>query len=394
MAETVELRSRALRFIVLLGLVSLFADMAYEGARSISGPFLATLGASGAAVGVVAGLGELFGYVLRLASGYLADRTRRYWPLTILGYALNLLAVPAMALANRWEVAGTLILAERTGKAFRTPARDAMLSHAARQTGTGWGFGLHEALDQVGAIAGPLLVSGVLAVTGEYRTAFGALLLPALAALGLLLAARLVFPRPQELEPERFGLKARGLAAAFWVYLGAVGLLGAGYADFALVGYHLGRSENLPAETVAVLYGLAMAADAVAALLFGHLFDRLGLGVLVGSSALSALFPPLIFGLGGPFVLTGVVLWGVGLGAQESVMRAAVAGVVPPEQRGTAYGLLNAGYGLMWFFGSALMGLLYDVSLGWLIVFSVGSQLGAAAGFALAARRVEPGGPP
>ncbi len=393
MAERVGLRSRALRLILLLGLVSLFADMAYEGARAVSGPFLGALGASGAAVGAVAGLGELFGYLLRLGSGYLADRTRRYWPLTIFGYALNLLAVPALALAGRWEVAGGLIVAERTGKAIRTPARDAMLSYAARQTGVGWGFGLHEALDQLGAVAGPLLVSGVMAATGEYRTAFGVLLLPALAALGLLAAARLTFPRPQELEPEHVDLKTGGLPAAFWVYLGAVGLLGAGYADFALVGYHLGRTQMTSPETVAVLYGLAMAADALAALLFGQLFDRVGLGVLVGSSALSALFAPFIFGLGGPFVLPGVVLWGVGLGAQESVMRAAVAGMVPAERRATAYGLLNAGYGLMWFFGSALMGILYDFSPAGLIAFSVGAQLGAAAGFALAARKAGPGSP-
>jgi len=392
MAEGAGFRNRAFRFIVLLGLVSLFADMAYEGARAISGPFLGALGASGAAVGTVAGLGELFGYLLRLGAGYLADRTRRYWPLTIVGYALNLLSVPALALASRWEVAGGLILAERTGKAIRTPARDAMLSHAARLTGVGRGFGLHEALDQVGAITGPLLVSGLLAVGGDYQVAFGALLLPALAALSLLMTARLAFPRPQELEPQRLDFKPQGLPSAFWVYMLAVGLLAAGYADFALVGYHLGRSEKMPPEMVAILYGLAMGADAAAALLFGYLFDRLGLGVLTWSSALAAPFAPLIFGLGGPFILPGVLLWGVGLGAQESVMRAAVAQLAPAEQRGTAYGLLNAGYGLMWLAGSALMGLLYDVSLSWLIAFSVATQLGAAAGFALAAQTTRLGG--
>jgi len=384
MAEMVGLRSRALQFIVLLGLVSLFADMAYEGARSISGPFLATLGASGAAVGVVAGLGELFGYVLRLASGYLADRTRRYWAVTIGGYLLNLLAVPAMALASRWEVAGTLILAERTGKAFRTPARDAMLSHAARQTGTGWGFGLHEALDQVGAVAGPLAVFGILGAVGDYRAAFRALLVPAAAALSLLILARFLYPRPHELEVERPDFETAGLPRVFWVYLVAVGLVAAGYADFALIGYHLERTATVPASAIPILYALAMAVDAVTALIAGYLFDRVGFRVLVGTALVASPFAPLVFGSNPIAAAIGTVLWGIGLGAQESVMRAAVAGMVSPDRRATAYGILNAGYGLMWFAGSAVMGALYDISLEWLIGFSLALELAAALGFVFA----------
>ena len=145
-------RTTAIRFVVLLGVVSLFADMTYEGARSVTGPFLAVLGASGTAVGLIAGLGELIGYSLRLASGYLADRTGRYWAITLVGYGLNLIAVPLLALAGRWEIAAALMICERVGKAIRTPARDAMLSHATHQVGHGWGFGLHEAMDQAGAV--------------------------------------------------------------------------------------------------------------------------------------------------------------------------------------------------------------------------------------------------
>lgn len=380
MADRSRLKGRAVRFIVLLGLVSLFGDMTYEGARSISGPFLATLGASGAAVGLIAGLGELFGYVLRLASGYLADRTGRYWAVTIVGYVLNLLAVPALALADRWEVAGALILAERTGKAVRTPARDAMLSHAAKRTGIGWGFGLHEALDQVGAVAGPLFVFGVLGAVGDYRPAFGTLLVPAAAALVLLVAARMLYPRPRELEVERPELETAALPRIFWVYLLAVGLVAAGYADFALIGYHLERAATASPTAVPVLYALAMATDAVTALVAGYLFDRAGFWVLVGTTLLASPFAPLAFGPGaGPAV--GVVLWGVGLGAQESVMRAAVAGMVSAHQRATAYGILNAGYGLMWFAGSAIMGALYDVSLTWVVGFSVALELAGALGF-------------
>ena len=203
-----------LRFVLLLGLVSLFADATYEGARSITGPYLALLGAGAAAVGAVAGFGELVGYALRLATGYLSDRTGRYWAIAILGYAVNLAAVPLLALAGRWEVAALLIIAERTGKAIRTPARDAMLSYVTRGMGHGRGFGLHEALDQVGAVAGPLLVAGALRWRGSYRLGFALLLVPALAALAVLLEARRLYPHPREFEPASREVSAKGLPRA------------------------------------------------------------------------------------------------------------------------------------------------------------------------------------
>ena len=187
----------ALHFVVLIGLTSLFADMTYEGSRGVTGPFLGTLGATGALVATIAGAGEFVGYALRWVSGVLADRTRRYWAITLAGYAINLLAVPALALAGTWQAAAAFIILERTGKALRTPARDAMLAR------TGWVFGLHEALDQTGATLGPLIVAGVLALRGDYRLAFAWLLVPALLALSLLVLARLRFPRPHDLEINR-----------------------------------------------------------------------------------------------------------------------------------------------------------------------------------------------
>jgi len=162
-------KSSALKFILLMGLTSLFADMTYEAARSITGPFLATFGASAALVGFVAGFGEFLGYSLRLVSGYLADKTQRYWMITIIGYFINLLAVPALALAGNWQIASLLIILERAGKAIRTPARDAMLSHAGSHIGMGWAFGVHEALDQLGALVGPLIISVVLYYKGGYQ---------------------------------------------------------------------------------------------------------------------------------------------------------------------------------------------------------------------------------
>jgi MFS family permease len=340
----------ALRFILLIGAVSLFADMTYEGARSITGPYLAMLGASATAVGFVAGFGELIGYAVRLASGYLSDRTGRYWAVTIVGYCVNLLAV-------------LLIVLERMGRAIRTPARDAMLSHAAGRTGLGWGFGLHEALDQTGAVLGPLALGAVLYFGGDYRTGFAVLLIPALLALLVLLAARLLYPRPRDFELSGPALEGRGLPSSFWVYLAAVALIAAGYADFPLIAYHFGRAEVIAPAWIPVLYAVAMATDAIAALGLGRMFDRIGLATMVLATLGSLLAAPLAF-LGGPVAaVIGMALWGVGMGAQESVMRAAIAQIAPPERRGTAYGIFNALYGVAWFAGSVLLGALYDRSV-------------------------------
>jgi len=365
----------ALRFVILLGVVSLFADMTHEGARSITGPFLALLGASGTVVGIVAGFGELVGYLLRFPSGYLCDRTGKYWAITIVGYVINMLAVPLLALAGSWEIAALLIIAERMGKAIRNPVRDAMLSHATRDMGRGWGFGLHEAMDQIGAMLGPLIVAGVIYFKGTYQTSFAVLVIPAILTIGVLLAARALYPRPRDLESTLTDLETKGLSRVYWLYLAAMALSAAGYADFPLIGYHFQKASTVSADWIPVFYAVAMGVDAVAALVFGRLFDRKGLPILIVSVLISTAFAPLVF-LGGFYAsLAGMAIWGVGMGAQESIMRAAIAGMVSTNKRGTAYGIFNTGYGLFWFVGSALMGFFYDFSISFLVVFSMVTQL-------------------
>ncbi|MCS7309056.1 MAG: MFS transporter [Armatimonadota bacterium] len=381
--------SRSLLFVVLLGLVSLLADTTYEGARSITGPFLGTLGATGLVVGFVSGLGELVGYALRLASGYLTDRTRRYWLLTFVGYTVNLLAVPLLALAGNWLLASLLIVLERCGKAIRTPARDAMLSHATRTLGHGWGFGLHEAMDQVGAVLGPLLVFATLSWHHDYRMGFAVLLVPAVLALVVLSVARWQFPRPQELEAKTVTLHTRGFSPTYWVYLSAVGLVAAGYADFPLMAYHYEKQGVVASSHIALLYALAMGADAVGALLLGRLFDKVGFATLALATLISAGFAPLAFLGGFTGAVAGATLWGIGMSAQESVMRAAVAQLVPIERRGTGFGVFHTGYGVAWFAGSALMGWLYDRSVLALVVFSVCLQAAALVVFLLLARQYD-----
>ncbi len=365
----------ALRFIVLIGIVSLFGDMTYEGARSIVGPYLATLGASAAVVGIVAGFGELVGYAIRLLSGYIGDRTGRYWTVTIIGYVLNLFAVPLLALAGNWEIAVVLIVAERMGRALRAPTRDAMLSHAATRTGAGWAFGLHEAMDTTGAIVGPLAVSAALYLGQGYNTSFAMLVVPALLSIIVLFVARSQFPAPRDLEIVEPIREPSALPRRFWVFSVGAAFIGAGYADFSLLAYHFGKAAVVAPPWVPILYAVAMVAAAVAALALGRLFDRAGIVVMVPVTVVSALSAPLAF-LGGPALVTiGVICWGVGMGAQESVMRAVIGSMAPRDRRGTAFGLFHTIFGVAWFIGSALLGIIYDHSVIGVAVLSLVLQL-------------------
>jgi len=369
-----EITALAFKFVILLGVVSLFADVTYEGARSITGPYLGLLGATATVVGIVAGLGELLGYALRLLFGYLSDRTRQYWGFTFAGYAVNLLAVPLLALTTRWELAAALIVTERIGKAIRTPARDAMLSHATSRIGRGWGFGVHEALDQIGAILGPIIIAMVLYFGGGYRLGFAVLLIPALLALTALTIARILNPQPQAMEISTGAIQPKGLTRAFWLYLAAMAFFAAGVADFPLIAFHFGKAKVVAEAWIPVFYAVAMGVDALAALGLGRIYDRIGLKVLLMVVTLSILAVPMVF-LGSFYVaLLGIAIWGASIGAQESIMRAAVAGMVAQDRRGTAYGIFNTGFGVAWFLGSALLGILYDISRPYVVAFSMAVQ--------------------
>ena len=368
-------RKSAVRFIVFFGIISLLSDMTYEGARSITGPYLALLGASGAAVGFVAGFGELVGYGMRLVSGYVSDRTRQYWIITFVGYAVNLLAVPALALAGNWPVAAMLMITERLGKAVRVPARDAMLSHATAVVGHGWGFGLHEALDQIGAVSGPLIVATVIFIQDSYRMGFVWLLIPALLALTVLVLAWRQYPKPQEFESDTTDAGEKRYPKVFWLYLIGVAFVAAGYADFPIIAFHFEKTQLVSDTWIPLLYAIAMGVDALSALVCGRLFDRIGIKTLVITTILAALFAPMVFLGGQPWVFAGMVLWGIGMGAQESILKAAVAGMIHPHRRGGAFGVFNAGYGIFWFIGSVSIGLLYDHSLTGVVLFSVVMQL-------------------
>ena len=386
----------AWRFLVLMSVVAMLGDVSYEGARSISGRYVSLLGASATVVAVVAGLGELAGSALRIWTGKLADRTRAYWPLTILGYSTNLLAIPTLALVDTWQAAALLVVLERVGKAIRSPSRAVLLSHAADRLGPGKTFGLDELLDQVGAVSGPLLLAGAMwmrAGEGEltrYRAAFVVTLVPVLANLALALFARSRFPDPSELAPKGSAAAPLHGARALRLYLVGVALLGAAFVDWALVAVHVGRSGRLDEAWVPGLYALAMGLDGAAALAFGHAYDRVGLRVLVLAAVALGASGVLIMAVPGLWAMVaGIALWAIALGGLESVAKAAVATLVPGPERGAAYGRFYAVLGVSWWLGSVLLGLAYDVSPALCGALSAALALGAA----LVLDRVRPASP-
>jgi len=370
-------RKAAFRFIVALGFVSLFADMTYEGAHSVIGPLLKDLGATATEVGIIAGLGEMIAASLRYFSGKLADKTRAYWTITTLGYFLNLVVVPGLAFAGSWQAAALLVVAERTGKSLRGPARDVLLSEATEVVGHGSGFGLHAAMDQTGAVLGPLLVATAVARSHHFGPAFIWLAVPALGAFIALLFARAMSPHTG--TPPAAPTN-KNLPNVFWIYVVAASLLALGFVDFPLLAYHFQKNSLTKPEVVPLLYAGAMGLNGITALVFGRLFDRFGIQVIVFGIIVSLLALPFGFLGGATGVYISVACWATGLGAQDATLRSGISQVVSMNKRGTAFGAFNAAYGILWFVGSVTMGVLYDYSLVALVVFGIAAQL-AAAGF-------------
>ncbi|MFC5908024.1 MFS transporter [Streptacidiphilus monticola] len=383
----------------MFGIVSLLADVVYEGARSITGPLLASLGASALVVGVVTGAGEAAALVLRLVSGPLADRSGRFWELATAGYALTVLTVPFLGVAGALGVACALVIAERAGKAIRSPAKDTLLSHATAATGRGRGFAVHEALDQVGAVTGPLAVAGMLALTGDrYGPSLLVLALPGLATLVLLVRLQRTVPNPAAYEPASDGAGAKpvpfsqvgrvsALPRRFWVYAAFTAATMSGFATFGVISFHLVHRHVLGAAAVPLVYAGTMAAGGLASLATGWWYDRSGPAVLTVLPVLAALVPVLAFTRQPAFAVLGALLWGAATGVQESTLRATVADLVPSGRRATAYGVFAAVVGGGAFVGGALTGALYTVSVPALLVTVAVIQAGALVLLAATRRR-------
>jgi MFS family permease len=373
------------RAVVGFGVVSLAADMVYEGARSVTGPLLASLGASAVLVGLISGAGEAMALLLRLVSGSWADRSGRYWTFTFAGYALTAICVPALAITPFVAGAGlalacVLILGERFGKAIRSPAKTALLAHAAAAIGLGRGFGVHGALDQVGAVAGPLLVAAVAAAAGSLWPAMAVLVVPGAVALLVLVRIRRSMGDPLESRDQTRSqaTAARGqLPGVFWLFAGASAATTAGLVTFAVISYHLTKDHVVPVAAVPLIYAAAMGAEALAALGCGWLFDRTSGRVLVGLPFLVAAVPVLAFADSPMMAIIGVLLWGAAGGVLDSTVKALVADLVPSSRRATAYGVFAAVQGAAAIAGGVMAGALYERSLPILIAAVAASQLAA-----------------
>ena len=374
----------ALAFILMMGIVSLFSDMTHEGARSIYGAYLSLIGASATTIGFVTGFGEMVGYSFRLFTGIIADRSKKHWAMTFLGYIVNMAAIPALALIpkNGWIYACALIVLERVGKAIRQPSKNTLVSFAATQFGEGKSFAIQEFLDQLGAFLGPVILFMVLLLKkGEgdfaaYSLCFAILGIPAALTLISLFMAKRGFPNPENFDVSETQTWRLSLQPSFILYTAGIIVLALGFADFPLITMHVSRQSIVPGDALPLLYAAAMLVDAFAALLFGWLYDRKGIQVLIMSSIISAFFSVFIFSFHSlPAAILGIAMWGVGMGAQESILKSVVATIVSKENRSTGFGVFETSFGVFWFIGSWIMGALYDIAPIWLVVFSVCTQL-------------------
>jgi len=390
----------AFKIIILFGLISLFGDMAYEASRSVNGPYLKTLGVNAAIVGLVVGLAEFLGYAIRLVSGYLADKTKNYWLFTFIGYGL-IISVPLLSLAGTWQFAVIFIILERLGKALRSPAKDTILSCATKQVGTGFGFGLHEVFDQIGAIAGPLIFACLFLLLGrkdhplaDYQRGYSLLWIPFILMILCLGFTYARLPHPEKLEPVLPEKPATNdkLTRIFWLYTIFTFLATLGFTNFALIGYHFKTRHVLTDAQIPLFYAIAMAVDALVALIIGKTYDIFkaknknengGLFTLIIIPIFSLFIPILAFSESYTLALSAAIIWGIVMGSHETIMKSAVADLTTFKKRGTGYGIFNTAYGLAMFIGASLMGLLYEKSLVLLIIFSIAVEITAIFAFFL-----------
>ena len=375
--------SAAMSFILLMGLVSLFSDMTHEGASSIIGGYLSLSGASAETIGFISGFGIFVGYAFRLISGYFTDKTKKYWTFTIVGYIIDICCIPLLALVpeNGWMWACMILIVEKIGKAMKKPAKDTIVSFAAKQEGVGKSFAIHEFVDQLGAFLGPMFLYLILLFTTEenefkkYAICFAFLAIPAIICIGVLLFAKMKFPTPENFEVDDKKESNKVNKLSFILYLCAIAFYAFGFIDFALITMHE-SNNSIAIENLPLLYAGAMLVDAFAALFFGFLYDKKGFLALIISTILSSCFSLFIFKINTTWALiTGLIMWGIGMGAQESILKAAIATITTKENRSKAFGIFETIFGLSWFLGSWLMGKLYDNSIDAMIVVSITAQM-------------------
>lgn len=401
-------KKTAIRLILLFGLISLLGDIIYEGARGVNGPYLETLGASAAVVGLVAGLGELLGYLIRLVSGYFSDKTRAHWVFTIVGYSF-LMVIPMLALTGIWQFAAIFMVLERIGKGIRSPAKDTILSQATKQVGTGFGFAIVEFMDQIGATIGPLIFTFFFMSIGpgnksviDYQHGYSLMWFPFVILMMVIFTAFFLVKNPEELEHDvvKKPLPDK-ITRTFWIYCIFTFVTTLGFLNFAIIGYHLKAHSIVTDAQIPLLYALAMAVDAVIGLIIGKWYDLLkirfdndhaGLLLLIILPIFTATLPIFTLSYHVSFIIAGVVLWGIVMGTHETIMKAGIADITSIRKRGTGYGIFNMMYGIAIFLGSAAAGFLYEYSVNLLIILMVVVELAAVPVFLVLRKRVKRAG--
>ncbi|MBC7080685.1 MAG: MFS transporter [Thermoplasmatales archaeon] len=374
-------KSLAIKLIIIFGIVSLFGDIIYEGTRGVTGPYLKILGANALIVGFIAGFGEFMGYLFRLFSGYFSDKTGAYWFFTFIGYSM-IAFIPLLSIANMWQIAGFFIIMERIGKALRSPARDTIISHLTKRVGSGFAFGLHELLDQIGGVIGPLIFTFTLlnreASVGDYKITFAFMWIPFIFLIFALFFAYF-FSGKIEKEEEKYVAK-KGLPRIFLLYTIFTFITTFGFISFAISGYHFKAKNIFQDYQIPLMYAFAMAVDGIAAIFIGKTYDRMnkkgsGLRLLLVIPFLTLFSSILIFSNFKLLIVIGVILWGIVMGAHETIMRAGISDITLANQRGTAYGIFNFSYGVAFFLGASLAGFLYEYSVNALIIVIVLIQI-------------------
>ncbi|MCX7758804.1 MAG: MFS transporter [bacterium] len=358
--------------VFLFGLVSFFGDIVYEGAKSILGQHMFFLGASAFAIGLVGGLGEFMSFAFRIFFGYLADIKKSHWVMVIIGYGL-LISVSLIYFASSWEMVALFLLLERIGKAIRTPSRDFLVSVVSSKIGIGKTFGIHEFIDQLGAIIGPALLGYILLIKG-YREAFLFLFIPAFLCLLLIFYTKFIYDKNvgdfpnQNISNEQFDSNGY-----FYLYLLSSFFIALGYSDFVIIAYHMKVNSMISDSFIPLIYSLTMLVDAIFALFFGIWYDRYGVRVIPLGLLIAIIFPFLVFSNSWGLLIMGVILWGIGKGLQESVLKAGISNFI--KISGKSFGMFYFFYGLGCFLGNSVIGYLYELSVYWVMIFSFVSQL-------------------
>ncbi|MCM8817960.1 MAG: MFS transporter [Candidatus Omnitrophica bacterium] len=371
MRNTTFLKTKeAISTIIFFGIVSLFGDIIYEGIRSINGPFLYSLGASALIVGFFSGFGEFLTYILRFLSGYFIDKKRNYWLFTITGYFL-ICSLPLLAYVKIWQIAIFLFLVERIGKGIRTPARDTLISFAGKNIGYGKSFGIHELLDQIGAVLGPLIFYFILSKYKNYSIAFKLMWIPFIFLIASLILAKKnykIIIEKNNYEMQRTKVK---LNKSFVLYILFILFSVAGVINFPIISYHFAIKGNMGLSEIPILYMIAMGIDGIVSFFIGDLYDRVRFKTLYFIPFLTVLLSVFVLSLNFYFLLMGIIIYGIIIGCHETILRATIAEIIPFEKRGFAYGVFNSIYGFGFFIGGWLIGFLYEKNLSYILFYVI-----------------------